>query len=450
MYRDRGVPVAKRSETSVSDPSRRRKVLFLGVSGAVLLAVTVAFRGVLKPFFFGALLAYVLHPVVGALTRVTVSGRGLPRWAAVLVIYTTLIGALFFSLFAFTPRVVSEVRGFAANDVPALRRDVVEAWKRHVQPVVARAQGIFGSASQQRAAVPVPGGGGGGGGGGEEEDTVTGEGQVRIVPSPGGWNVVLPAEGVEVVQVDEHRWRLTGTRERRSDARGDFQRQVRRLGEGHVVDVLRVGRGIIGGVIGGIFSFFLTLMISAYLLVTEDRVLGFCRSLVRPASREAFDALLRRLDRGLSGVVRGQLIICMVNGSLSAVGFALADVKYWPTLALIATVFSLVPIFGTIMSSVPVVAVALTQSFGTGLFVFLWIIGIHQVEANLLNPKIMGDAAKIHPVLVVFALLAGEHAFGIVGALLAVPAMSVVQSLFLHFKRYALDYGEGMATDSTV
>ena len=67
-----------------------------------------------------------------------------------------------------------------------------------------------------------------------------------------------------------------------------------------------------------------------------------------------------------------------------------------------------------------------------------WIVGIHQLEANLLNPKIMGDAAKVHPVLVVFALLAGEHVFGIIGALLAVPLLSITQSVFLHFREVAL------------
>jgi predicted PurR-regulated permease PerM len=55
----------------------------------------------------------------------------------------------------------------------------------------------------------------------------------------------------------------------------------------------------------------------------------------------------------------------------------------------------------------------------------LWIIGIHLLEANLLNPKIMGDAAKIHPVLVVLALVVGEHYHGLAGALFAVPIMSV-------------------------
>jgi predicted PurR-regulated permease PerM len=95
---------------------------------------------------------------------------------------------------------------------------------------------------------------------------------------------------------------------------------------------------------------------------------------------------------------------------------------------------SLVPIFGSIASAVPAVAIGLTQGLGTATFVLFWIVGIHQLEANVLNPKIMGDSAKIHPVLVIFALLAGEHFFHVVGALLAVPAMSIAQSVFLHLR----------------
>jgi predicted PurR-regulated permease PerM len=127
---------------------------------------------------------------------------------------------------------------------------------------------------------------------------------------------------------------------------------------------------------------------------------------------------------------------------LSAIGFAIAKLPYWPLLALLAAVFSLVPIFGSILSSVPAVVIGLRDGFPTALFVLAWVLGIHQLEANLLNPKIMGDAAKIHPVLVVMSLLVGEHFFGILGALLAVPAMSLVQSIFLHWRHYALNYGD--------
>jgi predicted PurR-regulated permease PerM len=80
------------------------------------------------------------------------------------------------------------------------------------------------------------------------------------------------------------------------------------------------------------------------------------------------------------------------------------------------------------------VLIGLTQGFWVALWVLLWILGIHQIEANLLNPKIIGVAAKIHPVLVVLALIIGEHFFGLWGALLGVPALSLAQSVFNHFR----------------
>ncbi len=207
----------------------------------------------------------------------------------------------------------------------------------------------------------------------------------------------------------------------------------------NALELAKLGRDILAGISRVIFVFGITLMLAAYLILTRERVVDFFRSLVRPASRRSFDALFARMDRGLSGVVRGQLIICLVNGVLSAIGFAIVGLKYWPVMALVATVFSLVPIFGSIASSVPAVALGLTQGPGTALFVLLWIIGIHQVEANFLNPKIMGDAAKIHPVLVIFSLLVGEHFFHTPGALLAVPCMSIALSLFAHFRQIAQD-----------
>jgi predicted PurR-regulated permease PerM len=135
-----------------------------------------------------------------------------------------------------------------------------------------------------------------------------------------------------------------------------------------------------------------------------------------------------------------------VNGVLSGIGFYIAGLAYWPVLALIATVLSIIPIFGAFLSSVPAIAIGLQQGVGVAVFVLAWIVGIHQIEANLLNPKIMGDAARVHPVLVIFSLLAGEHAFGFTGALLAVPVLSIVQSLFLHFRAVAFGDAADAAT----
>ena len=173
-------------------------------------------------------------------------------------------------------------------------------------------------------------------------------------------------------------------------------------------------------------------MLAGYLMFTYEGIHEFVREMWPSYRRPSFDRFLYRLDRSLAGVVRGQLLICLVNGVLSAIGFWIFGLNYWPILALIAGVMSIVPIFGSILSTIPAVAIGLTQDFSIAFWVLVWIIAIHQLEANFLNPKIIGDAAKIHPVLVVFALLVGENLFQITGALLAVPCLAVVQAVFLH------------------
>jgi predicted PurR-regulated permease PerM len=202
----------------------------------------------------------------------------------------------------------------------------------------------------------------------------------------------------------------------------------------NALQLIRFGQVIVSHVTRGIFLTFMTLMVAGYLMHTRDQIFGFFRTLVPPPSRRSFDRLLYRMDRGLAGVVRGQLVICAVNGVLSAIGFFMLGLKYWPVLALIAGIMSIIPIFGSILSTVPAVLIGLTQDFWTAFWVLLWILGIHQIEANFLNPKIIGVAARLHPVLVVFVLIVGEHFFGLWGALLAVPVLSLTHSLFNHFR----------------
>jgi predicted PurR-regulated permease PerM len=200
------------------------------------------------------------------------------------------------------------------------------------------------------------------------------------------------------------------------------------------VTVLQTAQRVIAKLARGVLGFVLTMVVSAYLLITTERIFDFARSLYPVGRRNDFDDLVRRIDRGLSGVVRGQLIICGINAALSGIGFYTLGLKYWTFLTLLAGVMSVIPIFGSILSSVPAVMVALTQDFGLAVLVLAWIVGIHQLEAHVLNPKIMGDAARVHPVLVVFALIAGEHTAGLVGALLAVPVLSIIQTLFLFLR----------------
>jgi len=246
--------------------------------------------------------------------------------------------------------------------------------------------------------------------------------------------------GVDLVQAGPNRWRVVQHQEQGSE--GFRVRDLINVGIERLVgfvklnalEIIRLGQTLLSQVSRTILLVFMTLMVAGYLMHTREAVIGFFKSLPPPSAQARFERLLWRIERGVAGVVRGQLLICAVNGVLSAIGFWMFGLKYWPILAIIAGVMSLIPIFGSILSSVPAVLIGLTQDFFTALWVLLWILGIHQVEANLLNPKIIGVAAKIHPVLVVFALIIGEHFFGLWGALLAVPTLSVCQSIFNHFR----------------
>lgn len=203
-------------------------------------------------------------------------------------------------------------------------------------------------------------------------------------------------------------------------------------------ELLTLGREVIGSTFEAVFGAFLVMMLTAFMSSDRFRIEAFFGSLVPPEQREDYGTILSGISTGLSGVVRGQVLICLTNGVLTFIGLWLFNVKLPLLLALVATLFSLIPIFGSIISTIPIVAMALVDGFSKAIFALLWIIGIHLLEGNVLNPKIMGGAAKIHPVVVIFALIVGERSGGLIGALFAVPIAAVIQTIFLFLRGRAL------------
>lgn len=218
---------------------------------------------------------------------------------------------------------------------------------------------------------------------------------------------------------------------------------------GHATGLLSVGRNVVGGAFRAIFGLFLVLMLTAFISIDRDRILRFFFTLVPPEYQAAYSTVVRGAGEGLAGVVRGQLLICFTNGVLTFIGLSLLGIKLPLILATIAAVFSVIPIFGSILSTIPLVAMGLTDSFTKGLLALLWVIAIHLVEANFLNPRIMGSAARIHPVIVVFVLVVGEHYGGLIGALFAVPIAAVVLTVFKFMHKRALE-APGLTTDLSI
>jgi predicted PurR-regulated permease PerM len=397
----------------------RSRVVFLAISGALLVAFVVWASEVLLPFFLGLIIAYVLTPLVARCERARI-----PRPAAILLVYASTLSIIYFSIAAIAPRIYDEGAKFA-RDAPALIDQAAQHWGPRVEDWLQsfehrRTKPLeVHSADEPTSALEVH----------QRKDGVleidVGAGVDVVQRGPGHWRVG-PAQ---LKPVD--RLSIGGLTNQGVDEAVSYMKR-------NAFELILLGHKVLGSLARGIFLLFMTLMIAGYIMHTREAIIGFFRSLGPPRSRIGFDRLIARLDRGLAGVVRGQLLICAVNGVLSAIGFAVFGLKYWPILAIVAAVMSIVPIFGSITSAIPAVMIGLTQGPWTALSVLICIILIHQIEANLLNPKIIGAAAKIHPVLVVLALITGEHFFGLWGALLGVPVLSLTQGVFNHFRYEAM------------
>jgi predicted PurR-regulated permease PerM len=390
-------------------PTRKNLFLILSAAFAVLLLFLI--REVLFPFVLALVVAYVITPVVAYLER-----KRVPRAVAIISVYMAILTVVVGSVVLAAPRVYQECLLIKA-EVPARVRAALDTGIPALQKAMDGVVGENGDGKTPKEPEPV----------------------LVVEPQADGSLRVHMKAPIDIVRDDPDHFRVQGPASANakfdpSQLLADLVSQSIDYVKRNAVQLLKMVQSIVAGTTRGMILTFATFACAAYLMHTRDTIWEFFRSLVPRSSWGSFDRLMTRIDDGLAGVIRGQLLICLVNGVLSAIGFAIFGLKYWPVLGLIAAALSIIPIFGAFLSTVPAVLVGLTQDIWTTLWVVLWILGIHQLEANLLNPKIIGDAAKLHPVLVVMSLVAGEHFYGLAGALLAVPALSLTQSIFNHFR----------------
>jgi len=413
----------------------QRTAKLWGFLGFCILVLVLS-RAVVLPFIFAALLAYILSPVVRRLSHRKSGGKRMPEGAAVLLCYVVLIGAISAFMFLLLPRLSKDVARIG-REAPGLYTKFNNQWAPQAAewletrfPSLEAAEPVANDGAvvddvplppgTQFVVTPLPDG---------RLAVQLEETGLQVTPSPNGGFTLTPRSEVPEAQSLEDKLRM-------------WTKSMLGGMQGQLGDVFRAGQKFVAAIINSIFKFFLVLMIAAFIMLDLPKIHSFVRGLFPSRYRDDYDVIVAGIDRGLSGVIRGQLIICLVNGIFTYIGLVIFSVNYALILAVVAAVLSLIPIFGSILSSIPMVLVALVSGdegieLARAFFILLWIIGIHFIEANLLNPKIIGSAAKMHPVLVIFALVLGEHSFGLTGALLAVPTASIIQVLFLYFRRKA-------------
>jgi len=157
---------------------------------------------------------------------------------------------------------------------------------------------------------------------------------------------------------------------------------------------------------------------------------GFVEAGVRllPPARQP---LARRLLRGSAGAIssyiRGNLVISAIAGLSALVGMLVLGIPYALPLAIVLAVIDLVPMVGMTLGAVPAVLAALTVSPIKAVILLAYIIVYQQIESNVLNPLIYGRSDRLSPLTVFLAFLVGSLLFGIIGALIAIPAANIIR-----------------------
>ena len=181
---------------------------------------------------------------------------------------------------------------------------------------------------------------------------------------------------------------------------------------------------------GGLISFFIILVITFYLVVEEDGMKRFIRSLTPTRHQPYISQLINKMQVKMGYWLRGQLLLSVIIFFMVFIILSFAGVKYALILALIAGIFEIIPYLGPLISAIPAVFFAFAQSPSKALLVVLLYFIIQRVENDIIVPKVLGKSIGLNPLVVILAILIGARIGGAVGALLAVPVTTALSVYF--------------------
>lgn len=214
---------------------------------------------------------------------------------------------------------------------------------------------------------------------------------------------------------------------------------------GHGEQVMKVMGGVLTGLLGGGQAIFnvlsllvITPVVGFYLLRDWDHMVARINDYLPLDHAETIREQAREIDKVLAGFVRGQMLVCLFLAGFYGLGLTLAGLQFGLFIGVTAGMISFIPYVGTTLGFVASVGVALAQYWNDpiwiGVVAGIFVAG-QMIEGNVLHPVLIGDRVGLHPVWIMFALLAGGSLFGFVGILIAVPLFAVIGVL----ARFALE-----------
>jgi len=204
------------------------------------------------------------------------------------------------------------------------------------------------------------------------------------------------------------------------------------------------GAGILTEAAGAIFDLVLIFVLSVYMLLYGEQIGRLARRLMPDGDGTDADDYPHLVQRAVSRYVGGQLLFSLIMGAstgvslwiFGTVGLFPDGSKYAIAFAVFYGVMELVPYIGPILGAAPPVIVALFTHPISAVWLVILFIALQQLEGHIVAPQVFGHTLRINPILVIFALLLGLHVDGIVGALIALPILSVLRETVVYLSRH--------------
>ena len=202
--------------------------------------------------------------------------------------------------------------------------------------------------------------------------------------------------------------------------------------------------GYLVNAIGAIFSIvdiFIAIIVSVYILVDRRKILTFFKKLAGAIFKERtyknLDKYFNNSNEIFFKFVASQFLDAIVVGILVSIALTIMGVRYAPLLGFFIGLFNMIPYVGAIIATViSAIITFITGGLSQTIWMLIVVIILQQIDANIINPRIVGKSLKISPLLVLFAVTFGGAYFGILGMFLAVPVIAVIKILLDDFINY--------------
>ena len=193
----------------------------------------------------------------------------------------------------------------------------------------------------------------------------------------------------------------------------------------------------------GIFDVFVAVIVSIYILAEKEKIIGFLKkaagALFKEKTYKNLDKYFNNSNEIFFKFIASQFLDAIVVGVLVTIAMSIMGIKYAPLLGFFIGLFNMIPYVGAIIAvAIAGLITLITGGVSQTIWMLIVVVILQQIDANIINPKIVGQSLKISPLLVIFAITVGGAYFGMLGMFLAVPAIAVVRIIVVDFIDYKL------------